>query len=95
VSSAACFGFDTLKSVLELGVKQVLNINKLWSGAVLGIVAIWIVAIALLSVQNATLVSLKFLLWQTVPLPAGLLLAIGLSGGILLGGSIPGWQRRR
>jgi uncharacterized integral membrane protein len=72
-----------------------LNINKLFSGSVLGIVAIWIVAIALLSVQNATLVSLKFLLWQTVPLPAGLLLAIALSGGILLGGSIPGWQRRR
>jgi uncharacterized integral membrane protein len=76
-------------------VKQTLNINKLWSGAVLGIVAIWIVAIALLSVQNATLVSLKFLFWQTVPLSAGLLLAIALSGGILLGGAIPVWQRRR
>jgi uncharacterized integral membrane protein len=72
-----------------------LNINKLWSGSVLGIVAIWIVAAALLSVQNATPVSLKFLIWQSVPLPAGLLLAIALSSGILLGGGVPGWSRRR
>lgn len=95
MSSAACLGFDTLKLGLTLGVEQALNINKLWSGSVLGIVAIWIVAIALLSVQNATLVSLKFLFWQTVPLPAGLLLAIALGSGLLLGGAIPSWQRRQ
>ncbi len=61
----------------------------------IGIVTIWIVAIALISVQNATLVSLKFLLWQSVPLPTGLLLAIALGSGLLLGGAMPSWQRRR
>jgi lipopolysaccharide assembly protein A len=72
-----------------------LNINRLLSGSVLSIVAILIIAIAILSVQNATLVSLKFLLWQTVPLPGGLLLSIALGSGILWGGAVPGWPRRR
>jgi lipopolysaccharide assembly protein A len=48
--------------------------------------AMWIVAIALLSVQNATIVSLKFLVWQSIELPWGLILAGGVGIGFLLGG---------
>jgi uncharacterized integral membrane protein len=72
-----------------------LNTNKLLGGLVLSIVASWILAIALLSVQNAAPVSIKFLIWQSIPLPSGLVLSIALSSGILLGGLVPGWQRQR
>jgi uncharacterized integral membrane protein len=75
--------------------QNVLNINRLLSGFVLSIIAVGMIAVALISVQNAAPVSLKFLIWESVPLPAGLLLAIALSSGILVGGAIPGWQRRR
>jgi lipopolysaccharide assembly protein A len=50
------------------------------------IAAAWIVAIALLSVQNATLVHLKFLVWQSIELPWGLILAGAIGIGFLLGG---------
>jgi uncharacterized integral membrane protein len=50
------------------------------------IVAVWIVAIALLSVQNATIVSIKFLFWESVQLPWGLILAGAAGIGFLLGG---------
>jgi uncharacterized integral membrane protein len=52
------------------------------------IVAIWVVAIAIISVQNATPVSLKFLTFQSIQIPLGLLMAftagIGLLGMALL-----------
>ncbi|OUL23445.1 DUF1049 domain-containing protein [Nostoc sp. RF31YmG] len=48
------------------------------------VVAVWVMAIALLSVQNATLVRLKFLSLQSIQIPVGLVLAfcvcIGLVG---------------
>jgi uncharacterized integral membrane protein len=50
------------------------------------IAAAWIILIALLSVQNATLVSLKFLVWQSIELPWGLILAGAVGIGFLLGG---------
>ncbi len=50
------------------------------------IAAAWIVLIALLSVQNATLVSLKFLVWQSIELPWGLILSGAIGIGFLLGG---------
>jgi uncharacterized integral membrane protein len=50
------------------------------------IAAAWVIAIALLSVQNATLVSLKFLFWRSIELPWGLILAGSVSIGFLLGG---------
>jgi uncharacterized integral membrane protein len=43
-----------------------------------------ITAAALLSVQNATAVSIKLLIWQSVPLPFGMILALAISGGLLL-----------
>jgi lipopolysaccharide assembly protein A len=50
------------------------------------IAAAWVMAIALLSVQNATLVSLKFLVWRSIELPWGLILAGAVGIGFLLGG---------
>jgi uncharacterized integral membrane protein len=52
------------------------------------VVAVWVMAIALLSVQNATLVRLKFLSLQSIQIPVGLVLAfcvcVGLIGITLL-----------
>ncbi|MDZ7951556.1 MAG: LapA family protein [Nostoc sp. DedQUE12b] len=52
------------------------------------VVAVWIIAIAIISVQNATPVSLKFLTFQSIQIPMGLVLAfsavVGLIGMALL-----------
>ena len=47
------------------------------------VLAIWVVVIAILSVQNATPVSLKFLNFQSVQLPLGLVLAFSAGLGII------------
>ncbi len=46
-------------------------------------IALWVSAIALLSVQNATPVELRFLTSRTVPIPIGLLLGFSASAGML------------
>lgn len=51
------------------------------------ILAIWVGAIAILSVQNFSSVSLKFLIFQSVEIPAGLVLAFSAGAG-MLGGAI-------
>ena len=51
--------------------------------------ALWILAIALLSVQNASLVSLKFLMLRSIDLPWGLVLAGGVGIGFAIGGCLP------
>jgi uncharacterized integral membrane protein len=43
----------------------------------------WLVAIAILSVQNATAIQLRFLLFQSIRLPSGVLLAMCFSIGLL------------
>ncbi|MCS7030129.1 MAG: lipopolysaccharide assembly protein LapA domain-containing protein [Gloeomargarita sp. SKYG116] len=48
---------------------------------------------ALFSVQNATLVSLRWLVWQSVPLPLGLVLTWGFALGLLLGAAMRVAQR--
>jgi uncharacterized integral membrane protein len=53
------------------------------------IAAGWIGFIALLSVQNASLVHLKFLFWQSIDLPWGLLLAGMVGFGFIIGGCLP------
>jgi uncharacterized integral membrane protein len=40
------------------------------------IFAVWIVTIALISVQNATPVALRFLVFESVQIPVGLVLAL-------------------
>lgn len=47
------------------------------------VLAIWVVAIAILSVQNATPVSLKFLSFESIQLPVGLVLAFSAGVGII------------
>jgi uncharacterized integral membrane protein len=46
--------------------------------------AFWVCAIALISVQNATPISLRFLSFQSVPVPLGVVLAgcaaLGMTG---------------
>lgn len=57
------------------------------------LLAILVSAIGIISVQNATPVSLNFTLFQSIPMPVGVVLAISLSVGIL-GGAIlqPLWM---
>lgn len=45
--------------------------------------ATWVSAIALVSVQNATPVSLRFLVWRSVQIPIGLLIGFSASIGIV------------
>ena len=45
--------------------------------------AVLVVAIAILSVQNATPVALQFLAFRSVPLPFGLWLGFGLAAGMV------------
>ncbi|MBS3026570.1 MAG: DUF1049 domain-containing protein [Dolichospermum sp. DET50] len=47
------------------------------------ILAVWVVAIALISVQNATPVSLRFLGFQSIQIPFGLMLAFSVAVGLL------------
>jgi uncharacterized integral membrane protein len=53
------------------------------------IAAIWIAVIALISVQNASLVSINFAIWKSIDLPWGLVLAGAVALGFLIGGLIP------
>jgi uncharacterized integral membrane protein len=48
------------------------------------IIGIAITAAALFSVQNASAVSLQFLVWRSIELPLGFLMCVGFVGGLLL-----------
>ena len=47
------------------------------------VTAIWVSAIALISVQNATPMSLRFLTFQSTRIPVGLLLGFSASAGMV------------
>jgi uncharacterized integral membrane protein len=47
------------------------------------IFALWVVAIALISVQNATPVALRFLMFESVRVPVGLVLALSAALGMV------------
>ncbi|MEA5502973.1 LapA family protein [Halotia wernerae UHCC 0503] len=47
------------------------------------VVAIWVVVIAIISVQNATPISLKFLTFQSIQIPVGLVLAFSAVVGLI------------
>jgi uncharacterized integral membrane protein len=53
------------------------------------IVAGWIGAIAILSIQNITPVSLRFLSFESIQLPAGLVLAFSVGIGLIAGAIAP------
>ncbi|MBD2296163.1 DUF1049 domain-containing protein [Anabaena sphaerica FACHB-251] len=47
------------------------------------VIAGWVLAIALISVQNATPVSLRFLVFQSIQIPFGLVLAFWVAVGLV------------
>lgn len=53
------------------------------------LLAAWVVAAAVLAVQNATGVSLRFLGGQTIQIPVGVLLALCVAVGVVAGAIVP------
>ena len=53
------------------------------------LMAAWIGAIAIFSIQNIQDVSLKFLTWQSINVPLGVLLAFCAGLGMVLGSLLP------
>jgi len=50
---------------------------------------------AILSVQNATAVSVHFLAWRSVPIPIGIILGFAIGVGVLGGAiAVPLWTQR-
>ncbi|ELR96829.1 LapA family protein [Gloeocapsa sp. PCC 73106] len=49
----------------------------------------WIVSIAVFSIQNIQAVSLRFLLFESIRMPVGVLLAFCVGFGLVLGAIIP------
>ena len=47
------------------------------------ILSSWVAAIAILSVQNATAVSVEFLLFKSIQMPLGIVLAFSVAVGLL------------
>ena len=52
-------------------------------------VGFWLIAIAIVAMQNADPVTLLFLSWQSVQIPFGLLFACSVAAGLVAGGV---WQ---
>ncbi|WP_036477677.1 lipopolysaccharide assembly protein LapA domain-containing protein [Myxosarcina sp. GI1] len=58
--------------------------------------ALWLGAIAIFSIQNIQPVSLKFITFESISIPVGVLLAFCVGVGTILGSLMPLlWQRRR
>lgn len=53
------------------------------------IIGFWLILIAVFSIQNIQLVSLKFFLFESIKISTGLLLTLCLAGGFILGSLIP------
>ena len=53
------------------------------------IFTIWIVLVATFSIQNITLVSLKFFFFKSVEIPIGVLLSMILGLGFIVGAIVP------
>ncbi|MGK7959437.1 lipopolysaccharide assembly protein LapA domain-containing protein [Crocosphaera sp.] len=53
------------------------------------LLAFWLGAIAIFSIQNITAVSLKFLVWESIKLPIGILLSFCVGGGLIIGSFFP------
>ena len=59
------------------------------------IMAAWIGAIAIFSIQNIQEVALKFIVFESIKFPVGVLLAFCVGGGMILGSLLPLlWQKR-
>ncbi len=61
------------------------------------VLALGLMSLALLTIQNVTPVSLSFLMFQSIQMPVGLLLVFSVAGGLVAGSlfsSMPGGKRR-
>ncbi|OKH10801.1 lipopolysaccharide assembly protein LapA domain-containing protein [[Limnothrix rosea] IAM M-220] len=58
------------------------------------ILAGWLGLVAVMSIQNIELVSIKFLLWESIKLPFGVLLTFAVGFGLIVGSFIPVGQKR-
>lgn len=66
------------------------NIMKTFSNLLISlIIAAWIIAIAVFSIQNVTPVSLKFLTYQSIEIPMGVVLAFSVGVGVMGGAIAP------
>jgi len=65
------------------------------NAAIAAIVAGWLVTVAVLSIQNVRAVSLQFFAWESIRVPFGVLLAIGVGGGCVLGAVVGPTLRSR
>ena len=59
------------------------------------ILGIWITAIAIFSIQNIQNVSVKFLIFESIAVPVGVLLAFCSGLGVILGWLLPLFFSRR
>jgi len=59
------------------------------------LLALWVVAIAIISVQNATPVGIKFLGLESVSLPVGVVLGFGAAGGMVVSAGVLLWLTTR
>ena len=48
------------------------------------LLSLWMVAVAILSVQNATAVTIQFFAWQSVDMPVGIVLAFSFALGVIM-----------
>ncbi|MGI0481164.1 DUF1049 domain-containing protein [Geminocystis sp. CENA526] len=53
------------------------------------IIGFWLIFIAVFSIQNIQLISLKFFLFESIKISVGFLLTLSLAGGFIFGGLIP------
>ncbi|MBP0021259.1 MAG: DUF1049 domain-containing protein [Cyanobacteria bacterium SBLK] len=58
------------------------------------IFAVWLIVIATISIQNIQPVSLKFLTFQSIEFPFGIVLTFSVVAGLLLGGLLPALPSR-
>ncbi|TVQ44934.1 MAG: LapA family protein [Gloeocapsa sp. DLM2.Bin57] len=49
----------------------------------------WIVSVAVFSIQNIQPVSISFLVWESITMPIGVLLAFCVGFGLILGAILP------
>lgn len=66
--------------------------------AIAMVLALGLISLALLTIQNVTPVALSFLTLQSIEMPVGLLLVFSLAGGLVVGSllaPLPGGNRRR
>ena len=58
------------------------------------LLAILLGLVAIASIQNIEIVSIQFLLWESVKLPFGVLIAFSVGFGLMVGSFIPVGQKR-